>query len=89
MPQPLMLQRFDKPVGALPFIALGAGLLGLGLALAVREQGRWEQFKIEHACHVVAKSPAITSRSWATGDVTVETPEQTGWACDDGAIHWR
>lgn len=65
--------------------AVGAFVL-LVLALVMagqRDNKRWEQFKADHSCRVVAKrdSQSTSSGSYVAG--------QTGWLCDDGITYFR
>lgn len=69
---------------------------GVVLVMALANEGRkWEQFKTEHNCKVVAKISGdvfTTTSVGANGQVQFglgSTPDKTGWLCDDGVTYYR
>lgn len=64
---------------------------------SVQEAERWALFKAEHDCKVVGRERGHTSTgvapivggSGGVGVVVVNTPDKTGWLCDDGVTYWR
>lgn len=80
------MDTFEKLVVAVMVLVLIALVAAL-----VQDNQNWQKFKVEHNCKVVGK----TAGTWSTGIsssgsvVSVSTPGQTGWACDDGVTYWR
>lgn len=63
--------------------------------LAYEQEKEWLEFKVEHACKVVAKESSTLSTVWTTsanGSLnigTVTTPSKVGYLCNDGITYWR
>lgn len=61
----------------------------------VDEARRWERFKTEHHCKVIAhvKGNVMTGVGvGSNGGVTttiISEPDKTGWLCDDGVTYYR
>ncbi len=58
---------------------------------AYHESERWEQFRAERHCRVVGHDRGGTAWGVSTGGdmTTVQMPDKTGCACDDGVTYWR
>ncbi len=72
-------------------------VLGFSLRESIRENERWNTFRVEHRCKIVGQMDGSTSTGVApviggkggVGVVVVSTPGKTGWQCDDGVTYWR
>jgi len=62
-----------------------------------KEGQKWEMFKAEHNCRVVAKvsgemftgvAPVVGGEG-GVGIIISSTPSKTGWLCDDGVTYYR
>lgn len=66
-------------------VAAVALVILLLLNAAGRDRARWEQFKRDHACRVVAKKDGqFVSGGNGGGYISA----QTGWLCDDGVTYF-
>ena len=77
------------------FVAAIVSLLGLLIWVTVEDSKRWEAFRVEHKCKIVAHVSGSTSTAIGfstSGNMTVmpiTTPEKTGWLCDNGVTYYR
>lgn len=71
------------------------GLLSWSIFASFQEEARWEQFKVDHACKVIAKISGDVFNTFgisASGSSVVgvaATPDKTGWLCDDGVTYYK
>lgn len=85
------MDRFIMPILIVTVIALTA----LTIYASLREQEEWDAFAKEHACQEVGYKKGQTgvgnsvNSSGSVGIVTVTTPDQVCFKCDDGKIYWR
>lgn len=78
---------------ALPYLIIAA-IAGVLIALVVclvKEEEKWQAFKVAHSCKIVAKISGSTFNTVdSKGNVGIgKTPDKTGWACDDGITYYR
>jgi hypothetical protein len=68
-------------------MVLGLVVLIAVVGMAALEDGkRWKQFKVDHACKVVAKKEGqYVSGGNGGGYISA----QTGWLCDDGVTYFK
>ena len=74
-----------------------AGLAGYFAYVGFADEKRWNDFKAEHKCkvaghergHVSTGIAPIVGGNGGVGIVVNNTPDKTGWLCDDGIIYWR
>lgn len=65
------------------------------LFLAAKEEKKWDEFKIQHHCKVVAHIDGETFPTFGVGgngQMTIgvgSTSDKTGWLCDDGIIYYK
>lgn len=59
--------------------------------LMLIEAEKWEEFKVEHKCKVVAHIRGSTSTGFSSSGniVTVQEADKTGWLCNDGVTYYR
>jgi hypothetical protein len=64
---------------------------------AIAEQREWDRFSVSHHCHVTGKmrgdlvttvAPIIGGNGGVAVGVS-NTPDKTGYLCDDGVTYWR
>ena len=79
-------------------VALLVLLISLAIWAGIKESREWEAFKVEHKCEMVAHKkgttslgvgPTMTGSGGGVTVVTVTSPSQTAWLCDDGVTYWR
>lgn len=76
-------------------VLIVATLLGLvfwGVVPLIQESlARWETFKREHDCKVVANVGSEISYGISSSGkvVSVIQPSKTGWLCNDGVTYYR
>ena len=79
---------------AVLLVALTA-LLAWAILALVENERKWEQFKVDHQCKVVAhiRGDVFNTVGFdGSGNVSVgigSTPDKTGWLCDDGMTYYR
>lgn len=84
---------FDNhPLILVTILACGIVLLCIGLVGLIEENNnKWEQFKIEHKCKIVAKiSGGVSTGISSDGKVVpIIESDKTSWLCDDGIVYTR
>jgi hypothetical protein len=55
------------------------------------ESRTWESFKIAHNCQVVGQKRGSVQMGMSSNGsaVSMVSPSETGWLCDDGVTYWR
>lgn len=67
------------------------------ITLSVEESKKWELFKVEHNCKIVAHIDGsmhtgiapIMGGNGGVGIVISSTPSKDGWLCDDGITYYK
>ena len=98
-PKPGPFHRLGNLLGeysaGLFITAVIAGLIGLMVYVAVKEQREWNAFAASHDCKVVAKKRGETFSTTSIGPngqvviCTGSTSDQTAYHCNDGVTYWR
>jgi hypothetical protein len=71
------------------------GLLLLAMWAAISSGEKWEQFKLDHKCKIVAQVDGEifnTVSVGGNGQMQIgigSTPDKTGWLCDDGVTYYK
>lgn len=76
-------------------VVAGIAMIVIAAFAAIEEDRKWDAFKVEHNCKVVAKINGDVFNTFGTdakGNMTVgvgSTPDKNGWLCDDGITYYR
>jgi len=78
-------------------LVLAIIVLIIAIMGSIEESKRWEQFKVEQNCKIVAHIDGsihtgiapIVGGNGGVGVVIASTPSKDGWLCDDGVTYYK